>query len=468
MPRVGFLWNPLPRTSISGGFGLFAGGNPEVWVSNAFQSPVFGEFGFMPGAVNLTEVPQELLDAVATGVAQPIDYIDENFDTPSDWKASVRFEQGFDLNIGGMDLGDDYVFSAQYLYTRAKDGFNWVNIAQTELSDALPTGVAPDGRPIYADLNDLGIPNLTRLTNNDGAESKTLTLALAKRYDFGFNFGVSYAHTDAEVVSEGTSSRGISNWRGIFAADRNNPDPRTSPFQQEHSFKFNFGYERTFVSNLMTRVDVFGRLFKGDVWSTAFDVSSSNALFGRAGLNESPFDNNPLYIPTPVSDQNVVYGSGFDVAGFFDYVERNGIPVGKIHDPYSETMDNWNNIWDLRFQQELPGIPGLSRFVGENRFKLILDIENFANLLNSDWGKFTNGPFFGQAGIVQADLVSAADVAANGIDGATALRGDAPRTTCLQASDCLYRYNDFDNDPTSFTSFPNSVYEIRLTLRYDF
>ncbi len=468
MPRVGFLWTPLDRTTVSGGFGLYSGGNPEVWVSNSFQAPTFGEFAFMPGAVNLTQVPQQLLDAVATGVAQPIDYIDRNFDTPSDWKASVRLEQYFDLNIGGLDLGDDYVFTAQYLYTRAKDGFNWVNIAQTELSDALPTGVAPDGRTIYADLDALDIPNLTRLTNNDGAESKTLTLALAKRYDYGLNFNVSYAYTDAEVVSEGTSSRGISNWRGIFATDRNNPAARTSPFQQEHSFKFNFGYERTFIADLVSRVDVFGRLFKGDVWSTSFDVSSRNALFGRAGLGESPFDNSPLYIPTPVSDPNVVYGSGFDVAGFFDYVERNGIPVGKIHDPYSETLDDWNNIWDLRFQQELPGIPGLSRFVGENRFKLILDIENFANLLNSDWGKFTNGPGFGQAGIVQADLVSAADVAANGIDGATALTGDAPRTTCLQASDCLYRYTDFDNDPTQFTSRPNSVYEIRLTLRYDF
>ena len=468
MPRVGFLWTPLSRTSISGGFGLFSGGNPEVWVSNSFQAPTFGEFAFMPGAVDLTQVPQELLDAVASGVAQPIDYIDENFDTPSDWKGSVRLQQGFDLNIGGMDLGDDYVFTAQYLYTRARDGFNWVNIAQTELSDSLPTGVAPDGRPIYADLEDLDIPNLTRLTNNDGAESKTLTLALAKRYDFGLNFDVSYAWTDAEVVSEGTSSRGISNWRALFTADRNNPTARTSPFQQEHSFKFNFGYERNFISNLSTRVDVFGRLFKGDVWSTSFDISDRNALFGRAGLGEDPFDNNPLYIPTPVNDPNVVYGSDFDVAGFFNYVEENGIPVGKIHDPYSESVDDWNNIWDLRFQQELPGIPGLSRFVGENRFKLILDIENFANLLNSDWGKFTNGPFFGQAGIVRADLVSAADVAANGIDGASALTGDAPRTTCLQASDCLYRYTDFDDDPTAFTSRSNSVYEIRLTLRYDF
>ncbi|GAB4167728.1 MAG: TonB-dependent receptor [Wenzhouxiangellaceae bacterium] len=468
MPRFGFLWTPLPRTAVSGGFGLFAGGNPQVWISNAFQKPVFGaRIDDVPN-VDPRQIPQELLDAIATGQAAPIDIIDPNFDTPSDWKASLRFEQGFDFKIGNFDLGDNYRFTAQALWTKTKDGFNWVNLAQTELADALPTGVAPDGRPIYADLNALGLPNLTMLTNNNGAESLVLTFGLAKQFDNGFNFDISYAYTDAEIVSEGTSSRGISNWRGIFAVDRNFPDPRTSPFQIQDSFKINLGYERNLIADLQTRVDVFGRIFRGDVWSTTFDVNSSNALFGRAGSNESPFDNNPLYIPLPGNDPRVVYASSFDVQGFFEYIERNNIPTGQIHDPYSEQVNDWNNIWDLRFQQELPGLPFLDRFVGDNRFKLILDIDNFLNLIDSDWGKFVNGPGFGQARIVQADIVSAADVAANGVDGATALTGDAPRTTCLQQGDCLFRYRDFDNDPTEFHSLPNSVYEIRLTLRYDF
>jgi hypothetical protein len=153
---------------------------------------------------------------------------------------------------------------------------------------------------------------------------------------------------------------------------------------------------------------------------------------------------------------------------FAEYVRNNGIPTGQIHEPYSSTSNDWNNIWDLRFQQEIPSIPGLDRFVGENRFKVILDIENFLNLLNDDWGRYTNGPFFGQAAVMDADLVSAADVAANGIDGATALTGDQPRQVCQASSDCLYRYNEFDGDPTAFTDRQRSVYEIRLTLRYDF
>ncbi len=466
MPRVGFLWTPMARTSISGGFGLFAGGNPQVWISNAFQPPtslVTGNFN----NVDPRNIPQALLDQAAAAQTTVIDVIDKNFDTPSDWKASLRFEQGFDLNFGGLNLGDNYRFTAQYLYTNPQDGFRWVNLAQTDLADALPVGVAPDGRPIYADLQALGISNLTQLTNFSSGESHALTFAVGKQYDFGLNFDISYAWQDVEAVTEGNSSRGISSFRGIVDANPNDPRPKTSPFETRHSFKFNFGYERNLIRDLATRFDLFGRVFKGDVWTPSFNIDSNNTLFGRPGDGESPFDNRPLYVPNPGNDPRVVYASGFNQAAFFEFIENNNIPAGRIADVRAR-RSGWNNLWDLRFQQELPGIPGVGRFIGDNRFKLQFDIENVANLINSDWGKFSDGPSFGDAPIVRADLVSAADVAANGIDGATALTGDAPRTTCLSQDDCVFRYNSFTNINTERTVPERSIYTMRLTLRYDF
>ncbi|MDT8409857.1 MAG: TonB-dependent receptor [Wenzhouxiangellaceae bacterium] len=466
MPRVGFLWTPFARTAVSGGVGLFAGGNPQVWISNAFQPPtslVSGNFS----NVDPSQIPQELLDMAAVADTTVIDVIDEGFDTPSDWKGSLRVEQGFDLNIGGLELGRNYRFTAQYLYTRTNKGFRWQNLAQTDLADALPIGTAPDGRPIFADLQDLGISNLTQLTNFDNGESHVATVAVGKAFESGFNFDVSYAFQDIEAVTEGGSSRGISSFRGIDDINPNDPSARISPFEVRNSFKFNFGYERAFVSNLVTRLDVFGRLFSGDVWTPNFDIDSNNALFGRPGDGESPFDNRPLYIPDPVGDARTVFGSGFDQAGFFSFIEENGFSTGQIAKVHSR-RSSWNNIWDLRFQQELPGIPGLGRLVGDNRFKVVLDIENFANLINSDWGAFKEGPGFTDLPLVRADLVSAADVAANGIDDATALTGDAPRLACQQQSDCLFRFNSFRERDTSFTVPEDSVYRIRLTLRYDF
>jgi len=229
LPRVSFRWDLADRTTLSGGFGLFSGGDPKVWTSNAFQLPtVFTSGQFLN--TDPTVIPQQLLDNVASGTPLPIDLISSGFDIPSDWKASLRLEQ--DFNIGSSE---GYVFTAQYLYTQTKNGFLWTNLAQTELS----TGVAPDGRVIYADLQDLGVDNLVQLGNYSAGKSHIFAVGLGKRYDNGLDFNFSYAFQDVEGVTEGTSSRGISNWRGIIGDDRNNPGAKISPYQIEHSFKLN-------------------------------------------------------------------------------------------------------------------------------------------------------------------------------------------------------------------------------------
>ena len=123
---------------------------------------------------------------------------------------------------------------------------------------------------------------------------------------------------------------------------------------------------------------------------------------------------------------------------------------------------------DVRIQQEIPGLPFLRNSLGDNNFRLVLDIENILNLLNSDWGRWNDGPRFLATDLIEADLVLASDVAANGIDDATALVDDAPRTNCLTQSDCVYRYTKFNDRTFNFTSPRNSVYKLRLGIRFDF
>lgn len=467
MPRVSFRWEALDRTTVTGGFGLFAGGEPKVWISNAFQGATgFARQNSGTPTTGL-DVPQALLDAVAAQSGSVIDVVSPDFEIPSDWKASLRVDHSFDIDLFGFDLGDDYVASAQYLYSTPQDAFIWRNLAQTELGAALPTGTAPDGRTIYADLDDLGLANLTELGNADGSDSHVFSVSLQKEYDNGLGFFVSYAYQDVEWISEGGSSRGISNWRGITAVDRNDPDPRISSWQVEDSFKVSLSYERDFIADLTTRFDLFGQIRSGTPYTLTFNVDSDNSLFGRAGQGESPFDNNPLYIPEQGGDPLVVYAAGFDEADFFEYVNRLGVPQGEIHAVNSATS-NWNQQWDLRIQQELPGIPGVGRFVGDNNFSLVMDIINFPNLLNDEWGVQTTGNSFGQLGIVRADLVEASDVALNGVDAATALEGDAPRTACVSAGDCVYRFNSFTDVDASRRDNLDSVYEIRVGIRYEF
>ena len=464
MPRLSFRWTGLPRTVVTGGLGRFSGGDPKVWTSNVFQVPtVFARVNAT--GVSPTTVPTELRAAVAEGSPVPIDVIAADFEVPSDWKASLRVEHDLDLVLGGLDFGTGYTLTAQALFTWTGNGFLWTNLAQTGLAAAEPTGIAPDGRTIYADLDDLRILNLVALGNHGEGASRILTAALGKRYDTGFELQASYAWQDVEAVTEGLSSRGISNWRGIADADRNRPSARTSPYQVTHSIKLNAGYERAFGRGFRIRADLFARAWSGDRFTYTFDVDRGNALFGRAGAGESPYDNNPLYVPARGGDPVVAYGARFDRDAFFAYLDANDVESG-IHAPYS-TDAGINQVWDLRVRLELPGISALNRWVGENRASLVLDVENVLNLLNDEWGTYDAGPSFGQAAIVRADLVSAADVAALGVDGAPALVGDMPRTTCQQRSDCVYRFNSFRDVAAAFPSGSRSVYRIRLGFRID-
>ncbi len=471
MPRIGFRYTPFDRTTISGGFGLYAGGNPLVWVSNAYQPQIFGSFASGLTGLDPRTIPQVLLDDIAASdptSSADIDLIDPNFKTPSTWKASIKWEQEFDANFGGINLGDDYQFSVQYLYSKDRYGFRWENLAQTELAGSQPIGVAPDGRPIYADLRALDIRDAISLTNSKGGSGNTITVSLGKDYDFGGSFNVNYTYSDVESVTPGTSSRGISSLRATVTSDRNNPEAGISPFNTKHKFGLNFSYEKEFIEDLKTNVNLFGIITSGEPFSYTFDVSSNNSLFGRSSSG-SPRDNDLLYVPAisggAFSDPNVVFASGFDQQAFIDYINNRGLTPGAIADRNADDS-SWNQLWNMRISQELPfGDFGQSRFEG-NKLSVYMDIFNLPNLLNKNWGTRLRGSAFDTVRLVQADLVSAADVLANGVDGATALTGDAARTACASQTACVYRYNRFRPDSLGRTDDIASLYRIKLGIRY--
>ncbi|MCA8895643.1 MAG: hypothetical protein KDA48_10340, partial [Amphiplicatus sp.] len=179
-----------------------------------------------------------------------------------------------------------------------------------------------------------------------------------------------------------------------------------------------------------------------------------------------------LYVPTmsggASTDAAVVFASGFDGAGFESFMNQHGVTQGQIFDKNS-VRGSWDQLWNFRFQQDMPfvGDFGVKALEG-NRMKFTVDIFNVANLFNDKWGARYFAPSFDTEGVVVADIVSAADVALNGVDGATALTGNAPATTCVNEGDCVYRFNSFIKQPSSFPSLADSVYKIRVGLRYEF
>jgi hypothetical protein len=67
--------------------------------------------------------------------------------------------------------------------------------------------------------------------------------------------------------------------------------------------------------------------------------------------------------------------------------------------PRNSHRSPWTTVLDLRFAQELP-------IFGKTRGILTLDIENFANMLNKDWGQVRQVGFPYFTPVVDVDRIS--------------------------------------------------------------
>ncbi|MCP4235877.1 MAG: TonB-dependent receptor, partial [Aestuariibacter sp.] len=164
-PRVGFNYVVSDDMELHGGVGLYSGGNPNVWVSNAYSNdgviqvattvaPWFQsvDFGGLPvdlfntplvnGAAPGYGIPQALYDFVedapTDGSASNVVAVDPGFEIPTEWK--------YALGLTYLAPGD-YLVQADLLYTKKKDAATYVEPSREVI------GYGPDGRPRYDGSN---------------------------------------------------------------------------------------------------------------------------------------------------------------------------------------------------------------------------------------------------------------------------------------------------------------------------
>ena len=488
LPRFGFNWDAPYDVTLQGGFGLFSGGDPVVWFSNAYSPIPTIASGTVTNYADFSQIPAALQTAVAANTGPfSYDHISPDFNIPSLWKASLRAERYFDFG----PLGSDYLVGLQLAYSRVNDSAAFINRAQLadEILDptlaaqvAANTGVAPDGRPIYSDARSTG--DAIQLINTDEGESLAISVSVEKEFDFGLTLYGAYTYTDSERLIPGSSSRHISNYRSLVTTDRNSAGPAgTSVFEVEDRFVFTAKYERDFFADLETQFVLKGVIESGPVSNIGyvhFSNTGFSRIFGRAA-GGSPFSGvDMLYVPTldasgtGFDDPRVIFSSPSVEQDFFEAAQELGIlgNAGGVVEK-NGVRGPWNQRFDFSFTQELPGIPGADRWVGDNRLLFELDIFNVLNLLNSNWGGQINDPRFDTISLVRPALVTAADAAAfeagTLTDISTAfIPSSSTGATCQAAGDCVYVYDAVFGGDTFSEDLNDSIWQIRVGLRYEF
>lgn len=391
-PRIGFNWRVQDNLEVFGGVGRYSGGNPNVWISNSYSNDGVTNIGVREREIanfdtlfntELTgqgrpiyDIPQAMFDAVAnTSITTGdggVNATDPDFKMPHEWK----------LALGGKYITeDDYILSADLMYTKKKDSPILVDLS---LSDS--GADAPDGRPLYTsngrfEGNDL---MLTNVKGSDG-DSKVVSFAVQKDYDFGLDASLAYAFTRSTDVSPMTSSTAGSNFNNVATSDLNNPGVYTSDYETRHRFTLSLSYKQEFIDGLDTRFSLFGSANEGKPISYTFN----NARM----FNDSNDYRSLIYVPLE-NDPLVVYGDDFDLAGFNKLIEDEGLTRGGIMDRNSSSADWWVKF-DVRVEQELPS------FYEGHKASAFLVVQNLGNLLNDDWGVFRQGSFVGD------DVISA-------------------------------------------------------------
>jgi hypothetical protein len=439
-PRLGFTWDARDDLTIRGGVGLYSGGNPNVWLSNAYSNDGFtavqtregdcGDVGLygddciedlnldpnnglntIPLGVDGNgspgyDAPQAMINYVQNTVGNSsVNGIDPGFKVPKAWKYSLGATWAF---------GDGYVLNGDVIFTQAEDSAIYRDDAYVQYD------TAPDGRPIYTRVDKAADPicatdptgnfgdwitcSADRLFSQDfildnvisDGEGIALSATLQKDHDFGLSWALGYAYVESEEVSPMTSSVAFSNYFNIATSDLNNPGVARANYEIPHRFTLNLSYEREFFGDLTTRFTLYGQANQGRPYSAVF---GSDAMFFCGPFFCPDNSGSLLYMPSGPSDPLVQFDPAFDQAGFFAWAEETGLSKygGQIV-PRNSLEGEWWNKFDLRISQELPA------FSSDHRALLWLNFENIGNLLNDDWGVLKERGFPRRADVVDAEL----------------------------------------------------------------
>lgn len=400
-PRLGFNWNVSGDRleQVRGGVGVFVGRPPFVWLGNAFQNSGTGlaqltcvATGAVPRftASAVSSPPDACANGATAAATGDIALLATDLHFPQFMRASLAYDRR---------IGHAWVGSIEAMYTRAMSTFFYTNRA---LAGA--QGQDRNGRVVYGTIATTGVSspvlvggrrNVIDVQNASKDYSYSVTAALNRRFTNWFEAHAAYTYEQARDVQSLTSSVATSNWRfgRALAGDQYSQTLDRSRFELPHRVVA-YG---TF--SLSTRTD-FSVTYVGS--------SGSNYDFvygGSGGLGDLNADgaqgNDLVYIPADVAKDSEIRFSGVSpVPGADNSPEAQAQRIAEQRTAFERFITSndcltrqrgrimtrnscrspWTNTVNVSLRQALPTIYGQALAVQ-------LDVFNFLNLLNRNWGQ---------------------------------------------------------------------------------
>ncbi|WP_226389139.1 TonB-dependent receptor [Penaeicola halotolerans] len=377
-PRFGFTYDLKADKSlvIRGGTGLFNGRMPFLWYAYANYISGTRYFNVDVRPTSPTPIVRDVSDFATTGsnIAE-INLIDNDFNLPKDWKSSIAIDKQLDKNTR---------ISIEATYSKVLQGLLFQSINR---KDSIGNFAGTDNRPYYLTSNQSikineNFTNVFLLTNTNRGYRYSLTASITKsqkRYDghLAYTYGVS------KDVSSTVRSSHAANFEWNQAIVANNPDLSFSNFDLRHKIVSYHFYKIPLKTSLLKlggfinsrSGSPFTFVYAGDINR---DGSSRNDLVFIPGSREDI-----VLVPIRDNDNNVLVSAEQQWQQLDAYIENDQY-LSKNRGKYAErngARTPWNHSVDLNISYQ--------KTLGkkDNILELSLDIFNFTNLINRNWGK---------------------------------------------------------------------------------
>jgi hypothetical protein len=468
-PRIGLSYKmpeeTFGETRMTVGFGVFSGNDPTVWFSNAYQNfggalgvgsaqaacdasalnvLAGGSFSGIPACVANAGANQALNNAGAVNATDP------DLDVP----VVNRYSFGLDHIVSSDNsFLDGWNVKFDMIYSDMIDQIDFLDLSLQQ------TGTAPDGRPTYAQVNALadgcnaifngprmGYSGVTAecmggnqdvfMTNlpGDGGYTFTTSIQAAKAFDLGewdVNMVAGYSYNESHIGNPGVSFTAAENFRAVATDDIGLVPVGRSLRNKPHNLVLSAQFSRALFGDLTTSIGVFLNRQAGRDISAVFNGGPYAGAIGDTGGRAR----NLLYVPTDENDPLVTFADTFDTAGFFHWVDQEGLKRGAIQEK-GGLSEHWQTDLDIRIQQEIP-------WFGDRNAMVYIDLENLTNLLSDSSGS--------KMYINTTDIAAAVGTVTADMDAATN----------------TYVYQDFSK-PTMWPDVWDSVWRLQVGIRADF
>ncbi len=334
-PRVGFNWDVHGDNTLQlrGGSGLFTGRFPFVWLGNQIANP-------------------------NTWFYQ---VVDPDFKFPQVWRTSF----GADVK-----LKNGTILTTDISYTK---DINGAHVQNWGLKNPTGTLQGVDNRPIYqaADKGNNGYV----FTNSDKGRTFNASLKAQRTFENGLYLMGAYNYLN---------SKDVNSIEAEITGDAFAFNPILSNANDAVLAHSKYGDTHRFIG-VASKTWAYGT---DDKWTTTISSFYELAKGGRFNYtyagdinNDGSNLNDLIYIPTASEVNQMQFSGAGQAAAFEKFIQQDKYLSGR-RGQYAErygALAPWRGKMDVKFIQNL-------KLANNNSLEFTIDILNFGNLINSDWG----------------------------------------------------------------------------------